>query len=280
MKINANHRLITSGNSAAPFIASPNVGSSFATGKPNYLIIHYTSGGTAEGAINWFKNPNAKASSHLVIGHQGDITQMVPFNKVAWHAGKSSFGGVIGLNNHAIGIEIANWGLLKGQAGHWRSWTGAQIPDERVLVAKHRNFEPNTLHGWEIYDQAQWDAVLAVSAALVNHYKIPEANVLGHEDIAPGRKQDPGPAFDLDRFRGRIYGRIDDEDDLFVVASSTGLNLRATASTQGAILKLLADKTKLRRMAVDGMWFQVTTLTAQGFEDLTGWVHSRWVQKF
>ncbi|MCA1934437.1 MAG: N-acetylmuramoyl-L-alanine amidase [Asticcacaulis sp.] len=278
MRINTNHRLLGDGGASVPFVASPNVGGVLETGAPQFLIIHYTAGGTSDGAVSWFRRPDAKASAHLVIGHTGDITQMVPFNQVAWHAGKSSYGTVTGLNSCSVGIEIVNWGLLRGAPGNWTSYTGTPVPDSRVLVARHKNFDVTKSHGWEIYDEAQWQAVCLAASAIVAHYGISEDHVLGHEDIAPGRKQDPGPAFDMNRFRARIFGRHTTQAPLYEVTAQNGLSLRVGPGIDHQRLALLPNGQALRLLASDGLWWQVAVVDANGNDDLTGWVHSQWVK--
>jgi len=80
--------------------------------EPKYLIFHYTAGRSAESSINWLCNKKAKASAHLVVGRDGSITQLAPFNVKTWHAGKSHWAGLTGLNSHSIGIELDNAGEL------------------------------------------------------------------------------------------------------------------------------------------------------------------------
>jgi len=279
MRVNDTHRLLNDGGSAVSFVHSPNSSGAFAAGEPRYLIMHYTAGGTAAGAISTFASAASQVSAHLVIDHNGSITQMLRFDEVGWDASKSFWAGLSGLNRHAIGIEIANCGLLSGSKGNWRSWTGALVPDQRVIEARHKSFEPGRTHGWEIFDEDQMAAAVAAAQAIVQKYGIPPANILGHDDIAPVRKQDPGPAFDMTRFRARVFGRSTDEDDLFAVVSPTGLNLRVGPSIADAILENLRDGTRVRRIAVDGSWFMVNTLNAAGQEDKTGWVNARWLQE-
>ncbi|MCX5497423.1 N-acetylmuramoyl-L-alanine amidase [Kaistia dalseonensis] len=194
------HRLVLDGK-AVLFVATPNQGG---TVKPVYLIIHYTAGATADGAINWFANPEAKASAHLVVGRDGETTQMVPFNRIAWHAGKSTWQGIDGLNAFSIGIEIVNRGkLVRTEGGVWQDWTRRTVPAAEVLVARHKNEASDA--GWHTYTTEQIEAVAAIGIALNARYAF--ADVLGHEDIAPTRKTDPGPAFPLQSVASKILGR-------------------------------------------------------------------------
>jgi N-acetylmuramoyl-L-alanine amidase len=198
----SNHKLKEDG-SDVPFALSPNGGAAM---TPSYLIIHYTAGLKADGAVSWFKNPIAKASAHLVIDRDGSITQMMPFNKVAWHAGKSTWQGLNGLNSHSIGIEIANAGKLhKNGAGKWVNWAGNAIKDDDVVIATHKH--ENSSAGWHAYTNSQVSRVIEICIALREKYKF--LDTLGHEDISPGRKIDPGPAFPMTSVTSKIMGRED-----------------------------------------------------------------------
>ena len=193
---------LTDDNGAAvPFIRSPNQSGGI---DVRYLIIHYTAGLTAAAAIDWFKNPAATASAHLVMDRAGAITQMVGFNKRAWHAGKSEWKDLIGLNRFSIGIELVNAGKLKrSESGDWLSWNSVKLPPDQVIVAQHKN--EDTPAGWQIYPEPQIAAALAVAVALNAAFKFED--ILGHDDIAPGRKTDPGPGFPMTSITGRVFGR-------------------------------------------------------------------------
>lgn len=193
MKI-VNHRLVKDDGTPYPFRATPNQGGTL---KPRWLVMHYTAGGSASESINWLANPDAKASAHIVIARDGSITQMVDFNRKAWHAGESTWKGVDGLNSHSIGIELDGFGFL-GSAGpgKWK-FRSTSIADSEVVVATHKFGKPKG--GWPRYPQKQLDVALELAALLVKTYKLED--VIGHDDISPGRKQDPGPSFDMAGFR-------------------------------------------------------------------------------
>lgn len=194
------HRLHENGNPVT-FIQSPHGGGQI---KPIFLVIHYTAGTTAAGAVNWFQAPAAKASAHLVVDRDGSVTQMMAFNRIAWHAGKSSWQGLDSLNGYAIGIEIANAGKLTRRAdGSWVNWAGNRIADHEVVIARHKNETTET--GWHTYTPEQLEAVVAIGSALQETYRFND--VLGHEDISPGRKVDPGPAFPMGSVQSKIIGR-------------------------------------------------------------------------
>ncbi len=194
------HRLLVDGQ-PAPFRQSPHGGAPM---TPLFLVIHYTAGLSARSAVDWFLDPRAEASAHLVIDRQGVATQLMAFDRTCWHAGKSAWKGLDGLNGYSIGIEVVNAGkLVRGSDGGWRSWTGETIPDREVVVARHRD-EPCKA-GWHAYTPEQIAAVAEIGAALHAAYGFHD--VLGHEHIAPRRKIDPGPAFPLASVAARILGR-------------------------------------------------------------------------
>lgn len=190
-----------------PYIPSPNL-------DPypphyNFLILHYTAGGSYDAAANWLRNPLAKASAHLIIARDAKVGQLVPFNRVAWHAGVSTWeqdGAVYNsLNHHSIGIELDNAGRLftHHQGDIYKSWFGKLYRAEDVLRATHEN--EDTPSFWHTYTSEQLDRALHISALIMDTYGIPA--VLGHDQISVGRKFDPGPAFPMFSFRARLEGR-------------------------------------------------------------------------
>lgn len=159
-----------------------------------YLVIHFTAGASAESSIDWWKQPAAKgASAHVIIDRDGTIFQCRPFNVTAGHAGVSHWRdretGVEyrSLNNNSIGIELAN-------GGDSFPTKFSSLPPTR---AKHRNGGPEK--DWETFTPEQLAAAEAVCKAIKARYNIDD--VLGHDEIAPHRKSDPGPAFPLANFR-------------------------------------------------------------------------------
>lgn len=199
MKI-INHRLHHDDGTPYPFRASPNVGSVI---RPRWLVIHYTASGSPNEAISWFANKDSKVSAHVVIGKDGSITQCVPFNVRANHAGQSTWQGVSGLNSHSIGFELDGFGFLgNAGAGKWK-FRSTAIPDADVVVAKHKFGTPTG--GWPRYPEAQLNAALELAKLVVKEYGLED--VVGHDDISPGRKQDPGPTFPMESFRASARGQ-------------------------------------------------------------------------
>ncbi len=263
-----NHRLVGPGVS---FRATPNVGGALV---PRYLVMHYTAGRSLESAVDSLcaVKPQGNASAHLVLGRDGRIVQLAPFDVVAWHAGVSHWNGLAGLNRHSIGIEMDNAGLLRRIGAQYVAWFGAPYPDGEVLLAEHRH--GGGVQPWHAYTEAQIGRALELAELLVAHYGLED--VLGHEDIAPQRKTDPGPAFPLASVRARALGRADDEPALYRV-TATSLNIRggpdprfepvAPALERGTVLRLLEPGARWSRVEVAGAG------------DVEGWVHNAYIER-
>lgn len=132
---------------------------------PQYVIVHYTAAQTANSAISWMLSKQGGVSAHLHIARDGKVVQLVPFNIKAWHAGVSTWKGLTGLNSHSIGLELQN--------------------DSK-----------------EDYTPLQLEVTKDITKALVSKYAIKD--VLGHSDISPGRKVDPGPKFPMGLFKAAV----------------------------------------------------------------------------
>ena len=276
MKIQ-NHRLMADDGTPVRYIETPNKSG---TMTPEYLIMHYTAGSSAEGSVSWMCNPAAKAAAHLVIGRDGGLTQLAAFNRVAWHAGQSQWEGRSCLNGFSIGIELDNAGKLEHVGNRWISAVSKRAyPDDDVLIANHKHDKPGTPPiGWHEYSEVQLEIAAEVGLALMQKYALKD--VLGHEDIAPGRKADPGPAFPMASFRARLLGRADDAVEKYV--TSAALNVRAGPGTEFATLpgSPLPTGTEVAVLEQQGVWWRVDVLdTVSGVMDLVGWCHSRFLSK-
>jgi len=272
MKIK-NHRLQNDDDSAVPFRPSPNIGGTL---KHKYLVMHFTAGRSAQESIDWLASKNAKASAHVVIGRDGSVTQLVPFDRVAWHAGASSWEGLVGMNNYSIGIELDNAGRLTKQGNHWRAWFGIEYDDSQVVQAVHK-FE-SELCGWQAYTPEQIEAALQVAALLMDEYGL--LDVIGHEDIAPHRKSDPGPAFPMASFRSRLLGRMEDRPPIY--KTTTVLNIRSGPGAENPTLPggPLPEGIEVELLSAQGAWFQVEVQATEGVPaNLEGWVSSKFLQR-
>lgn len=172
-------------------------------GTRRFLVIHYTAGATALSSWEHWKSGNAGgAEAHLLIDRDGTVYQVRPFNQKADHAGKSAWHDpgdgkrYEWLNACSIGIELANAGADDPAKPDAFDWAKRQ-PGFSSIKAAHKNGGP--VREWEAYTPEQLAACEAVSRALVTRYDLDD--VIGHEDIAPDRKPDPGPAFPMARLR-------------------------------------------------------------------------------
>jgi N-acetylmuramoyl-L-alanine amidase len=269
MKIK-NHRLMINDQEAVPYRPSPNKGGHI--DPHEYLVMHFTAGASAESSINWLTNPAARASAHLVIGRDGGVTQLVPFDQRAWHAGRSEWANRVGLNSYSIGIELDNAGQLHRQGARWVTAFGRVIADDDVVIARHKNGGPEI--GWHAFTERQLETAAEVAVLLVEKYRL--LDVVGHDDIAPGRKTDPGPAFPMRSFQARVMGRRGDE----VYRTTTALNIRSGPGTEHATLpgSPLPDGTQVIVLNSQGLWQFVDVLSpVNGEMDLQGWVHGRYL---
>ncbi len=178
---------------------------------PKIILKHHTAGSTAAGAISWLTKwrPTGKSSAHIVIDKSGEATQLLEFDRPAWHAGPSRRGKLAGLNSHAIGVELDNPGRLKKVGKD----TCSSMFGKAYSIAKdglvHIKNRTHGNHWWQPYTQAQLKADEEISRALIRHYGIDD--VAGHWEVdTRGWKTDPSPLLDMDEDRRRFLGDVDD----------------------------------------------------------------------
>lgn len=274
------HRLVELHGQPVAFRPTPNQSGPI---TPEYLIMHYTAGASAESSVSWLCNEDARASAHLVIGRDGSVVQLVDFDKKAWHAGASRWGNRRGLNGWSIGIEFDNCGELTRHSNGWRTAWGRRVNAVDVVEAPHKH--GGSVRGWQSYTTQQLEHATEIAARLVSLYHLKD--VLGHDDIAPKRKVDPGPAFPLRSIRSAALGRADPEDseaaERFEDARTTAaLNIRMGPGTQHEKLPAspLPEGTGVKILDTQGAWRYVEVLEpVQGHADVEGWVHGRFLRE-
>ncbi len=141
---------------------SPNFGERRRGENPDLIVIHYTAMATADEAIARLCDPECEVSAHYLISAHGDITQLVAEEKRAWHAGAGAWGACTDVNSRSVGIELAN-------------------------------------DGSSPFSARQMDALEGLLAEIMGCWSIPPERVIGHSDMAPARKFDPGQRFDWRR---------------------------------------------------------------------------------
>lgn len=274
--------------------------------NPKYLIIHYTAGDNADGAITWFRqtpaqgNPD-KICAHIVVDLDGTITQLAPFNTRCNHAGYSNWDGRTGINEHSIGIEIVNPGFCeKLNDGSYRRTIGAKSDGTPIyknypstdinriskLKHKHKFWDEKENQYWFKFTDEQIDAVSKLSKLLVEEYQL--TFVIGHEDISTGRKPDPGPAFPWSKLKLNIFGKDDNIGNVFIVNSKTDdfVNFRTQADIKSVVIKKLKNGYEVELIETYGQWSKVFLVNdIREIKDgkqsikIEGWIHSSLLTK-
>ncbi|MDI6402787.1 N-acetylmuramoyl-L-alanine amidase [Balneolaceae bacterium ANBcel3] len=250
----------------------------FKEGLPDTLVLHYTASASASSAIKTFLDPDVAVSAHIVIDRDGSVTQLLPFNETGWHAGKSAWKDRTSLNQYSIGIELVNAGKLMKTGAVWRSWFGKEYPENEVMQAVHKN--ESSLSGWHIFTEEQIEATFQLCRSLLKEYPI--TYILGHDDISPGRKVDPGPAFPLDKLRDRLSkgGRKEDDepevyssDKRYGTVDVRALNIRSGPGTShSTITAPLSNGTRVSILSEDKEWMEVEV-------PIRGWVAKRFIKE-
>lgn len=146
-----------------------------ATPSPNFderalpvsmIVLHYTGMESAQAAIDRLCDPEAKVSCHYLVDEDGSVVEMVAEDKRAWHAGRSHWRQWDDVNSCSVGIEIVN---------------------------------PGHEFGYRPFPEAQIDAVVRLVHEIKDRHGVTRGNVVGHSDVAPARKRDPGELFPWDR---------------------------------------------------------------------------------
>ena len=156
------------------------------TNEIKFIIFHYTGMKSESAAIKRLTNIQSQVSSHYLIKDNGEIICIVPDLYIAWHAGKSGWKEISSLNKNSIGIEITN-------------------PGHRL--------------GYKKFSKSQILSLIRLSKFLIKKYKINSKNILGHSDIAPERKKDPGEKFPWKHLSQKKIGYWHDLDKKLLIAN-------------------------------------------------------------
>jgi N-acetylmuramoyl-L-alanine amidase len=143
-------------------IAAPSPNFNARTAPPDMIVLHYTGMPTGEVALARLRDPDAKVSAHYLVEEDGRVFSLVAEERRAWHAGVSFWKGETDINGRSVGVEIVN---------------------------------PGHEFGYRTFPTAQIDAVVALVAEIRGRWEIADERILGHSDVAPDRKEDPGELF-------------------------------------------------------------------------------------
>ena len=169
---------------------------------PKVIVIHFTCSYNLPDTVEYFKQD--VTDIHLLVDKDATTVQMVPFNRTADHAGKSSWNGYTSLNRYAIGIEAINIGPLIKK--------GSEFIDcyKRVHKGPVVRYPILGYEYWEPFTDAQLNRIIDIVATLCAHYQIPIRNVCAHHEASPGRKVDVGGCINMsmDEFRKRVELRM------------------------------------------------------------------------
>ncbi len=246
--------------------------------RQEYIVMHYTAGSSGESSVRSLSIGAAKASAHFVVYRSGKVVQIGDTDDILWHAGKSFWDGKSGLNKYSIGIEIDNPGILENKGGKYVSWF-SKVYDTNDLI-----ITDGGRNAYLPYTTNQIESVMSLAEWIIrSHPTIKE--VVGHQNIAPKRKIDPGNGIIFDQ---KIYDRLnwmikkgtfDDAKvendtlavgDQFMVKVKTKLNARSGPGPEFSI------KTKYP----NGQIGYVQKVLGSWVLDMNGnWLHSAYLEK-
>lgn len=156
-----------------PYIDAPSPNFDARTAPPDMLVLHYTGMQSGEAALARLRDPEAKVSAHYLVEEDGRVFTLVAEARRAWHAGVSFWAGETNINAVSIGVEIVN---------------------------------PGHEFGYRPFPDAQVEAVIALLSDVRSRWDIPDSRILGHSDVAPARKEDPGELFPWRRLAEAGHG--------------------------------------------------------------------------
>lgn len=154
-------------------ISAPSPNFDARTAPPDMIVMHYTGMQSGEAALARLRDPDARVSSHYLVEEDGRIFSLVAEERRAWHAGRGSWRGETNCNAVSVGIEIVN---------------------------------PGHEFGYRPFPEAQIAAVIALTTDIRGRWQVPDNRIIGHSDLAPARKQDPGELFPWKRLAEAGHG--------------------------------------------------------------------------
>lgn len=218
---------------------SPNSDERPAGAVIDMLVLHYTGMRSAAAALDRLCDPSARVSAHYVVDEDGTIYRLVDEALRAWHAGVAFWRGATDINARSIGVEMVN---------------------------------PGHEFGYRPFADAQMAAVVALSREIVGRHAIPARNVVGHSDVAPARKCDPGELFDWARLSAAGVGLWPGRSDRWVADAGAVRGMLRTIGydTTDLTLAVLAFQRHFRPARFDGCVDVETVRRLGGLLDCCG----------
>lgn len=197
---------------------SPNHGPRAAGSEIDMLVLHYTGMKSTQAALARLCDPEAQVSAHYMIDEDGTVLRLVAESHRAWHAGVAHWRGHTDINSRSIGIELVN---------------------------------PGHEYGYRNFPETQMAALIELATEIVKQHPIPPRNVVGHSDIAPDRKTDPGERFDWQRLANLGIGLWPGKTD--AEASAIPDMLEAYGYDPNAETAMAAFQRHFRPQRIDGI---------------------------
>lgn len=215
-------------------IAAPSPNFDARVSPPDMLVLHYTGMESGEGALVRLRDPTARVSAHYLVEEDGRVFSLVPEARRAWHAGVSFWAGARDINGHSIGVEIVNPGHEFGYR---------PFPDDQIA------------------------ALIELLTDVRSRWTMPDARILGHSDVAPERKTDPGELFPWARLAAAGHG-------LWAQPPRAPGGLIGPGAQGPAVLALQAGLARLGyHCPATGAYDEATTAVVTAFQ--RHWVQSR-----
>lgn len=167
-----------------PFYQSPNGGEFASLADIKFVVLDFAASANVAGSTQWMLRPESRASTHFLVGRYGEVIQLRRLDQTAWHAGRSDWAGLSGLNRYSFGVTLVNLGKLM----NGRSWNGQIVDPADIFVGPNGD-------QWHTYTELQIKTTKGLISALSSAFPTIES-VLDRSQISPGWKEGPGPAFE------------------------------------------------------------------------------------
>lgn len=254
----------------------------FSSANPRFIVIHYTAGINFSSDVTVLSTSSIQASCQLVVSPEGKVVQIGTFRDILWHAGRSSWRGISGLNSSSIGIEVTNPGWVeyaynKDGINYYKFPTNGKVywndKDHTIVKARHPNGGP--VKYWVQFTSEQMEALEGIIKALSEAYPTIQ-EVVGHDMISPDRKIDPGPCLPDGSYQ-KFNSLLSSKDESFVVYNTkgSGLNIRSGPASTHSRVDLIHEGGMVKSLGESsGVWRKVSTKNNK-----IGWAHSAYLKR-